>query len=128
MFLMFIGYLALRQVPASFEVRAKRAAIVGIIGTINIPIVNRSVEWWENSTLHQQSSLTDGNLEDLTLFTWFLGTLVLGIAYLWLMIHRFRVGWLATEHEALSYGAAIDERQAEISLHNSENLGEDGSE
>ena len=113
MFLMFIGYLALRQVPASPHVRAKRAAIVGIIGTINIPIVNRSVEWWENSTLHQQSSLTDGNLEDLTLFTWFLGTLIMGIAYVWLMIHRFRVGWLSSEHEALGYGAAIEERKAE---------------
>jgi len=116
MFLMFIGYLALRQVPASPHVRAKRAAIVGIIGTINIPIVNRSVEWWENSTLHQQSSLTDGNLEDLTLFTWFLGTLIMGMAYVWLMIHRFRVGWLSTEHEALGYGAAIEERKAEADL------------
>ncbi len=116
MFLMFVGYLALRQVPAQPQIRAKRAAIVGIIGTINIPIVNRSVEWWENSTLHQQSSLTDGNLEDLTLFTWFLGTLILGIAYLWLMIHRFRVGWLASEHEALGYGAAIEERQAEAGI------------
>lgn len=113
MFLMFIGYLALRQVPASPEARAKRAAVVGIIGTINIPIVNRSVEWWENSTLHQQSSLTDGNLENLTLFTWFLGTLVIGIAYLWLLIHRFRVGWLETELERLGYGVAIEERKAE---------------
>ena len=123
MFLMFIGYLALRQVPASPEVRAKRAAIVGIIGTINIPIVNRSVEWWENSTLHQQSSLTDGNLEDLTLFTWFLGTLIIGIAYLWLLIHRFRVGWLATEYEAQGYGVAIEERQAEARAHNTETSG-----
>tara|TARA_B100000686_G_C16575161_1_gene855072 strand:+ start:165 stop:962 length:798 start_codon:yes stop_codon:yes gene_type:complete len=113
MFLMFVGYLALRQVPAAPEVRAKRAAIVGIIGTINIPIVNRSVEWWENSTLHQQSSLTDGNLEDLTLFTWFLGTLIVGIAYLWLLIHRFRVGWLSTEYETQGYGVAIEERLAE---------------
>ena len=37
----------------------------------------------------------------------------MGIAYVWLMIHRFRVGWLSSEHEALGYGAAIEERKAE---------------
>ena len=74
------------------------------------------MEWWENSTLHQQSSLTDGNLEDLTLFTWFLGTLIFALAYVWLMIHRFRVGWLSSEHEALGYGAAIEERKAEAGI------------
>ena len=47
---MILGYLALRQVPANPDLRAKRASVVGIIAAVNIPIVNRSVEWWENNT------------------------------------------------------------------------------
>ncbi len=113
LFLVFVGYLAFRRVPADPEVRARRAAVLGIIGAINIPIVNRSVEWWENSTLHQRSSLTDGNLEDLTLFTWFLGTVVLGAAFLWLLVHRFRLAWLEDEVERQGLASALDERRAE---------------
>ena len=62
--LMILGYIALRQVPANPDLRAKRSSVVGIIAAVNIPIVNRSVEWWENNTLHQKSSLTDGKLEN----------------------------------------------------------------
>ena len=113
LFLMFLGYLALRQVPADPHVRSKRAAVVGIVAAINIPIVNRSVEWWENNTLHQQSSLTDGKLENLTLFTLFLGLILTGALYLWLMTHRFRVGWLETEIEIKDASVALQERIAE---------------
>ncbi len=113
LFLMFLGYLALRQVPADPHVRSKRASVVGIVAAINIPIVNRSVEWWENNTLHQQSSLTDGKLENLTLFTLFLGLILTGALYLWLMTHRFRVGWLETEIEIKDASVALQERIAE---------------
>tara|TARA_Y100000590_G_scaffold466284_1_gene641111 strand:- start:86 stop:823 length:738 start_codon:yes stop_codon:yes gene_type:complete len=113
LFLMFLGYLALRQVPADPHVRSKRASVVGIVAAINIPIVNRSVEWWENNTLHQQSSLTDGKLENLTLFTLFLGLILTGVLYLWLMTHRFRVGWLETEIEIKDASVALQERIAE---------------
>lgn len=113
LFLVFIGYLAFRRVPAEPETRAKRAAVIGIVGAINIPIVNRSVEWWENKTLHQQSSLTDGNLEDLTLFTWFLGTVVFGGVFLWLLIARFRLAWLEEEVERSGLERALAERRAE---------------
>ncbi len=113
LFLMFLGYLALRQVPADPHVRSKRASVVGIVAAINIPIVNRSVEWLENNTLHQQSSLTDGKLENLTLFTLFLGLVLTGILYHWLMTHRFRVGWLGTEIEIADASVALQERIAE---------------
>lgn len=110
LFLILLGYLALRQVSASPEMRAKRASVIGIIAAVNIPIVNRSVEWWENNTLHQKSSLTDGKLENLTLFTLFLGFIVVGISYLWLMTHRFRVGWMTTEIETAGIAELIEER------------------
>lgn len=116
LFLTFIGYLAFRRVPADPDVRARRAAVLGIVGAVNIPIVNRSVEWWENNTLHQQSSLTDGKLENLTLFSWFLGMVVFGAIFLWLVIHRFRLAWLDEEIDRYGMLDALDERRAEAAI------------
>ena len=107
LFLMMVGYLSVRAFGGAAGSVATRAAVVGLVGAVNIGIVNRSVNWWANRTLHQQSSLTDGKLEDLTLFTLFLALVVAAMAILWLVVHRFRIGWLERQladrhlHEAL---------------------------
>jgi heme exporter protein C len=55
LFLLYIGYLAVWQ-AVSDPIRAGRiAAIVAIVGFINVPIVKFSVDWW--STLHQPASV-----------------------------------------------------------------------
>lgn len=108
LFLIMVGYLSVRSIGGSEDATATRAAIIGVIGAVNLPIVNQSVNWWNNRTIHQQSSLTDGKLEDLTLFTLFLGIIVIALAGLWMLIHRFRIGWL--EHERL--GSDLDEALA----------------
>ena len=113
LFLAYAGYLAVRSVPAAPEIRARRAAILGVGGAVLIPIVNRSVEWWENRTLHQQSTLEELRIEDLTLFTLVLGIFVLGVVVLWLVMHRFRLAWLEAEAEGAGLRAALDERRAE---------------
>ncbi len=55
LFVLFLGYLALRRMPAEPSVRAKRAAILGILAFIDVPIVHQSVEWWR--TLHQDATI-----------------------------------------------------------------------
>ena len=40
MFLVYVGYLAFRRVPADPGVRARRAAVIGIIGALQIPIAH----------------------------------------------------------------------------------------
>jgi heme exporter protein C len=55
LFLLFLGYLALR---ASIEDEAKSARageILALVGLINLPIIHFSVEWW--NTLHQGESI-----------------------------------------------------------------------
>ena len=53
--LFFIGYMALRA-SLDDEARAARAAaVLGLVGLINLPIVKFSVDWW--NTLHQPASL-----------------------------------------------------------------------
>jgi len=87
--------------------------VVALVAVLDIPLVNRSVEWWENRTLHQRSTLGELKIEDLTLFTLFFGFVVAGLVLAWLLVHRFRVGWL--EQAELEHGvaAAIAERHAE---------------
>ncbi len=113
LFLSYVGYLAVRSVPAPPVARARRAAILGLGGLVLIPIVNRSVEWWENRTLHQQSTLAELRIEDLTLFTLVLGIAVMGLLFVWLLVHRFRVAWLEEEAESEGLAAALSERRAE---------------
>lgn len=55
LFLLFTGYIALR---ASIDDEAKAgraAAILALVGSLNLPIIHFSVEWW--NSLHQGATL-----------------------------------------------------------------------
>ena len=54
LFLIFVGYLALRAFVDDADQRARWSAAVGAIGALNVPIVYMSVKWWR--TLHQPPS------------------------------------------------------------------------
>jgi len=53
--LVYVGYLLLRAMVDDPEARARYAAVVGIVGAANIPIVHFSVKWWR--ALHQPSTI-----------------------------------------------------------------------
>jgi heme exporter protein C len=55
MFFVYLGYLALRRTSDDPQIRAKRSAVLGVLGAIQIPLVHFSVVWWR--TLHQPPSL-----------------------------------------------------------------------
>ena len=54
MLVMFAGYLIVRAFIEDADARARVAALVGIVGFVNVPIVYMSVRWWR--TLHQVQS------------------------------------------------------------------------
>ena len=54
LFLIFVGYLALRAFVDDPVRKGRWSAAVGAIGAINVPIVYMSVHWWR--TLHQPPS------------------------------------------------------------------------
>jgi heme exporter protein C len=92
LFVTYLGYLALRRLPADPMVRSQRAAVMALISFINVPIVHYSVDWWR--TLHQKASLSVGRRPEITgemYWTLLYSTLAVTIVATWLMIHRYRV-------------------------------------
>lgn len=55
LFLIFIGYLMLRSLIEDENRGAVCAAVLGIIGFLDIPLIHMSVYWWR--TLHQPPSI-----------------------------------------------------------------------
>jgi heme exporter protein C len=55
LFLIFVGYGLLRRFGGPGEQTARLAAVVGIVGFLDIPLIHLSVTWWR--TLHQPSSV-----------------------------------------------------------------------
>lgn len=55
---LYFGYIALAQAVAREGGSSRIPAIFGLVGAINIPIINRSVVWW--NSLHQPASITLG--------------------------------------------------------------------
>ncbi len=53
---LYLGYLALSAAEGEKGGERKGAAILALVGAINLPIIKYSVEWW--NTLHQGSSIS----------------------------------------------------------------------
>jgi heme exporter protein C len=105
---LYLGYLLFRRLTDDPHRRAARAAVVGIVAAVDIPIVHFSVEWWRG--LHQGP--TFGSPDKLlhpaapALFVIALVGMVLAftLAWAWLMIRRYqlaRIEWQIEEHGRL---------------------------
>ena len=60
LFFLYLGYIALSDAFEDSERGDKAAAILALVGSVNLPIIHFSVEWW--NTLHQPSIIKDGNM------------------------------------------------------------------
>lgn len=65
---LYFGYIALSDVARQDGGNGRVAAIFGILGAINVPIINRSVVWW--NSLHQPASITMGKSAIDAAFLW----------------------------------------------------------
>jgi heme exporter protein C len=112
LFLMYLGYLVVRRLPADIDVRNRRAAYVALLAFIDVPIVYFSVSWWRS--LHQTATLSlNTTISGSMLFTLFLSMVTFIGCFAWLLLHRFRVAWLEDEVETKGLELAITERRAE---------------
>lgn len=85
LFLFYLGYMALRSSIDDEAKAARAAAVLGLVGLINLPIVKFSVDWW--NTLHQPASLLrDGGSSLAPVFLWPLLTMMAAYAALFLAV------------------------------------------
>ena len=114
LFITYVGYLALRGLPAAPTVRSRRSAIMALVSFINVPIVHFSVDWWR--TLHQEQSLAIGREPEITgemYWTLLYSTFAMTIVAAWLITHRYRVIRLEEMRDEVGLQEAIAQRQAE---------------
>jgi heme exporter protein C len=110
LFLMYLGIIALWRTVEDPSRAARAAAILTLVGAINLPIIKFSVDWW--NTLHQPASVVKlgGPAIHPTILT---PLLVMAVAFLLLFItlhlaamrneilrRRVRSMWLMQAHAA----------------------------
>lgn len=115
MLAIYLGYLALRRVPADMEVRAGRSAVVALLAVLMIPINHFAVEWWR--TLHQGRSLAQltpqNDLDGSFIGAMAMGFLAMTLVYAWLTVHRVAVARLEDVEADADLRDALVERRAE---------------
>jgi heme exporter protein C len=84
---LYLGYMALWNAIEDETKAARAAAILALIGAVNLPIIVYSVEWW--NTLHQGESIISGKLAPV--FLWPLLTMMAGYGFLFLTLWMLRV-------------------------------------
>lgn len=103
LFFFFVGHIALSNGFDRPERGARPAAILALVGVINLPIVKFSVEWW--NTLHQPASIirSGGVSIDAAMLT----PLLLMFAgfqlfFIWVVLHR--MSWMLAERRQAARG------------------------
>ena len=92
MWLIYVGYMMLRAYTEPGEQRARYAAVLGIVGAVNVPIIYLSVQWWR--TLHPELMIAvpEGpRLAPQMLHTLMISLLAFTVLYAFLLVARMRL-------------------------------------
>jgi heme exporter protein C len=112
---LFIGYLALRRVPADPHVRARRCAVLALLAALDVPIVHYSVQWWNG--LHQGASVLDTGfhfkVHGSMLATLFLSLVAFTFVFAWMVLRRYQIAVRDARASDAALDEAIWERRAE---------------
>lgn len=88
--LIYVGYLGIRGLSDDPTVSARRAAVVGILGFVDVPVVHFSVVWWR--TLHQPPTLLTPSanppIAPLMLLALVAALLAFTLAGVWVFLRR----------------------------------------
>ncbi|MGZ5929139.1 MAG: heme ABC transporter permease CcmC [Rhizomicrobium sp.] len=84
---LYLGYIALWNAIEDEARAARAAAILALVGAINLPIIKFSVDWW--NTLHQGESILSGQIASV--FLWPLLIMALGYMLLFAALWMVRI-------------------------------------
>ena len=89
LFVVYAGYLLLRQSIVDRNRRARLAAVFGVVGFLNVPIVHFSVLWWRG--LHQPPTVIrpgEATIAPVLLAALLASVVSFSLVYLWLLRRR----------------------------------------
>lgn len=96
---LYAGVMALFAAFEHSSNRGKAAAILSIVGAVNLPIIKYSVEWW--NTLHQGATFTVTNAPKMSASMWVpLLIMMLGMYFLVAALAIYRTNSLILSREA----------------------------
>lgn len=95
---LYLGVMALQEAYQHQDTANKASAILALVGTVNIPIIYKSVDWWY--TLHQPATLkltSESTIHTSMLYP--LLTMIVGfyVFYAWTLLQRTRTEILRRE-------------------------------
>jgi heme exporter protein C len=104
LFVIYAGYLMLRALQPDPLTRARQAAVIGIVGFVDIPIIHMSVLWWRS--LHQgptvlQSGLNDPSLDDRMFIALMINLVAVTLLFLFLLGQRLRLAEMEQQRDEL---------------------------
>ena len=107
LFLIFVGYLALRAFTEDPQQKARWSAAVGAIGALNVPIVYMSVKWWR--TLHQPQS-SPATLDPRYTMGLRLNAIAMLLVMIYFIRRRYEIARLERAVEHMAEAAAMGAR------------------
>ncbi len=110
LFVLLLGYQALRRVPTDADTRARRSAVAALVALVDVPIIYFSVSWWH--TLHENTNV---DIHGIMAYTMLLGFVAFGLAFAWMLATAMRIQALRAYLEDLELGVALADRHAEAS-------------
>jgi heme exporter protein C len=93
---LYLGYMALWNAIEDETRAARAAAILALVGAVNIPVIKFSVDWW--NTLHQGESIVSGKLAPVFLAP--LLIMMLGYVLLFITLWMVRIRTAIVERRA----------------------------
>lgn len=108
LWLTYLGYLFLRSLTRDPARSGRLAAVVGIVGFLDVPIVHFSVRWWR--TLHPSGPTpadptNSSGLGAGELLAFFTALIAFTLLFAWFLAMRVRIGRLADEVDRLEIDA-----------------------
>ena len=101
LFVIYLGYLLLRGMIEDQERGARYAAVLGIVGALDMPLIHFSVYWWR--TLHQPPSLLkpgSATMPPIILAALLVNFVAFSVLYVYFVARRVRL--LRREQEAFA--------------------------
>lgn len=95
---LYFAYIALADAASRDGGNGRVAAIFGLVGAINIPIINRSVVWW--NSLHQPPSITAGKSAMDAAFLWPLLAAAIGFSLIFGAVVLMRMRAILANQQA----------------------------